>query len=91
VTIAVEGQVADADPSGILVLTVGSKNGVKVGDVLNVKRKVRDVRNPETGKVIRTVTDPVGTVTITQVDGDSSVGKFSGPGKPQIKDIVSNQ
>ncbi len=91
VTVEIEGLVADADPSGTLILNVGSKNGVKVGDVLNVKRKVREVRDPDSGKVIRSVMDPVGTVTITQVDGSSSVGKFSGAGKPEIKDIVTNK
>jgi len=91
VAVDIEGMVADADASGTLILNIGSKNGVKVGDVLNVKRKVREVRDPDSGKVIRSVVDPVGTVTITEVDASSSVGKFSGAGKPQVKDLVTNK
>jgi len=91
VALVIEGLVADADPSGTLILNVGSKNGVKVGDTLNIKRVVRQVHDPDTGKVIRSVEDTVGTVKITQVDASSSVGTFSGPGKPQVKDVVTNQ
>jgi curli biogenesis system outer membrane secretion channel CsgG len=91
VAVVIDGLVADADPSGTLILNVGSKNGLKVGDTLNVKRKVREVRDPDSGKVIRSIEDPVGTVTITQVDSTSAVGKFSGAGKPQVKDVVTNQ
>lgn len=88
--IEINGVVADASPDGTLIVNVGSKNGVKVGDVLNVKRVARVVRDPDSGKVIRSVEDAVGTLTITEVDASSAVGKFSGPGKPQVKDTVSN-
>jgi curli biogenesis system outer membrane secretion channel CsgG len=88
--VEINGVVADASPDGTLIVNVGSKNGVKVGDVLNVKRTARVVRDPDSGKVIRSVEDAVGKVTITEVDASSAVGKFSGPGKPQVKDTVSN-
>jgi curli biogenesis system outer membrane secretion channel CsgG len=91
VVIEVSGLVADAAPDGTLILNVGSRNGIKVGDVLNVRRKVREVRDPDTDKVIRVVEDTIGTVTITEVEAGSAVGKFSGPGTPQVKDSVSNK
>jgi curli biogenesis system outer membrane secretion channel CsgG len=91
VTVEISGLVADAAPDGTLVLNVGSRNGVKVGDTLNVKRKVREVRDPDTGKVLRSIEDNIGTVTITEVEASSAVGRFSGPGKPQVKDTVSNK
>jgi hypothetical protein len=91
VVIEINGVVADAsDPAGV-VINVGSKNGLKVGAVLNVKRKVREVRDPDTDKVIRTIEDNVGTLTITEVDATSAVGKFSGAGKPQVKDVVTSK
>jgi len=91
VTVEIDGLVADAAPDGTLVLNVGSKSGLKVGDTLNVKRKVREVRDPDSGKVLRVIEDSVGTVTITEVEASSSVGKFSGAGTPKVKDTVSNR
>jgi curli biogenesis system outer membrane secretion channel CsgG len=91
VAVQVTGMVADAAPDGTVIINVGSRNGVKVGDTLNVTRKVREVKDPATGKVLRTVEDPVGTVKIMQVDESSATGKFSGTGAPQVKDTVSSK
>ena len=63
---------------------------MKVGDNLAINRKVRDVRDPSSGKVIRSVVDKVGTVKITEVDEASSVGKFTGTGPAKVGDTVSN-
>ena len=49
--VAIDGLVADVSPDGTLIINVGSKGGVKVGDTLAVNRKVREVRDPATGKV----------------------------------------
>jgi hypothetical protein len=89
--VELDGLVADVSPDGTLVLNIGSKSGLKVGDVLGVKRKVREVRDPDSGKVLRSIVDTVGTVTITEVDSSSSVGSLSGPGAPKVKDTVSNR
>jgi len=89
VTVQVSGIVADAGDDGTLIINIGSKNGLKVGDRLDVKRKVRDVKDPTTGKVLRSIEDPVGQMVVTQVDEGSAVGKFSGAGKPQVNDTVS--
>ncbi len=90
VTIAVSGLVADAAPDGTIIINVGSKGGVKVGDTLAIKRKVRDVRDPATGKVLRSIEDPVGSIVITQVDEGSATGKFSGKGAAKVGDTVSS-
>ncbi|HUI53529.1 MAG TPA: CsgG/HfaB family protein [Bryobacteraceae bacterium] len=90
VVIQISGLVADAAPDGTLVINVGSKAGLKVGDRLDVKRKVREVRDPSTGKVIRSIEDPIGTLTITDVDENSAVGKLSGGGPAKVGDTVSN-
>ncbi len=91
VVVSIYGMVADASPDGTLIVNVGSTAGVKVGDVLNVKRHVRDVKDPSTGKVLRSVDDPIGTVTITEVDADSSTGTYSGNGAPHVKDVVTSR
>jgi len=88
-TVQVTGLVADAAPDGTIVINVGSKAGIKVGDRLEVKRKVREIRDPESNKVIRVVEDAIGSITITEVDEGSAVGKFSGSGTPKVGDAVS--
>ena len=84
----IEGLVADAS-GDTLILNVGSKAGVKVGDRLQVTRAIRQVRDPATGKVIRSVEDKLGEVVITEVDESSSTGRYSGsPAK--VGDTVKN-
>lgn len=70
--IVVEGLVAAVD-SGQVILNVGGKAGVKVGDQLNVERVTREIKDPATGKVLRKMTSPVGVVKVTDVDDVSSV------------------
>jgi curli biogenesis system outer membrane secretion channel CsgG len=89
--VKINGVVADASPDGTLIINVGSKDGVKVGDTLAVNRKVRDVKDPTSGRVIRSVVDAVGAITITEVDEASAVGKFSGAGTAKVGDTVSNK
>jgi curli biogenesis system outer membrane secretion channel CsgG len=71
-TIVVEGLVAAVD-SGQVILNVGAKNGVKVGDQLNVERVTKEIKDPSTGKVIRRMATSVGIVKVTDVDDISSV------------------
>jgi curli biogenesis system outer membrane secretion channel CsgG len=71
-TIVVEGLVAAVD-SGQIILNVGAKNGVKVGDQLNVERVTKEIKDPSTGKVIRRLATAVGVVKVTDVDDISSV------------------
>jgi curli biogenesis system outer membrane secretion channel CsgG len=84
-----DGLVADAS-GDTLVLNIGSKVGVHVGDRLQVSRPVRAIRDPSTGKVIRQIEDKVGEVVITEVDESSSVGKYSGSGPAKVGDAVKN-
>jgi curli biogenesis system outer membrane secretion channel CsgG len=85
----VDGLVADAS-GDTLVLNIGSKAGLKVGDHLTVSRPVRAIRDPATGKVIRQIEDKLGEVVITEVDASSSVGKYSGTGQVKVGDAVKN-
>lgn len=87
--VVINGLVADASSADIII-NVGSKAGLKVGDKLNVSRVVRVVKDPATGKPLRSIEDPVGQLTITSVDADSAVGSFSGAGKPQTGDTVKS-
>jgi curli biogenesis system outer membrane secretion channel CsgG len=86
----IDGLVADVSPDGTLIINVGSKAGVKVGDRLQVKRYGREVRDPATNKVLRRMEDLLGTMTVTEVDANSAVGKYSGATMPKVGDGVTN-
>lgn len=90
-TVSIEGMVADAAADGTIVVNVGSAGGVKVGDVLQIKRVSRKITDPATGKVLRQIEDTVGQVKVTEVDAQSAVGKFTGSGQPKVGDVVKNQ
>ncbi len=72
-TINVEGVVASVD-GGQIVLNVGSKMGLKVGDQLTVKRVTKEIKDPTTGKTLRKMTADVGVIKLTDVDEVSAVG-----------------
>ena len=88
-TVAVEGLVADVSGT-TLVLNVGSRAGLKVGDKLHVNRTGREIRDPATGTVIRRVSEKIGEVTVTEIDEQSAVGKFVGTGEVKVGDSVKN-
>ena len=86
---SINGVVADVTGRTIIV-TVGKKVGVNVGDKLEVTRQVRVVKDPATGKVIKAVTDKIGVATVTEVDDDSATATFSGAGAAKVGDVVKN-
>ena len=71
-TITVEGLVAAVD-GGQIVLNVGARAGVKVGDQLTVMRVTKEIKDPATGAVIRRLTSNIGVVKATDVDDSSAV------------------
>jgi curli biogenesis system outer membrane secretion channel CsgG len=88
-TLTISGLVADAT-GNTLIINVGKKAGVKVGDKLTVTRQVRVVKDPTTGKVIKSVEDKVGDATVTEVDDDSATATFTGAGSAKVGDVVKN-
>jgi curli biogenesis system outer membrane secretion channel CsgG len=72
--IKVEGLVAAVDGDQI-VLNVGSKTGIKVGDHLSVERVTSTIKDPTTGAVIRRMTTKLGELEVTDVDDVSAVCK----------------
>jgi len=86
-TIKVEGVVAFVE-MGKVVLNVGSKNGIKVGDQMSVERVSQEIKDPTTGKVLRRMSTEVGKIEISDVDDISAVGKVvSGTGF-KVGDVV---
>jgi len=74
-TIVVDGLVAAVD-GGQIVLNVGAKAGLKVGDQLSVERVTREIKDPATGAVIRRLSTPIGVIQVTDVDDISAVAKI---------------
>lgn len=89
IKLEVNGLVADVS-GNTLILNVGKKAGVKVGDKLTVSRQVRVVKDPSTGKVIKSVEDKVGEAMVTEVDNDSATATFMGSGAAKVGDVVKN-
>ncbi len=84
---SIEGLVADY-AGGTAILNVGSNAGVRVGDRFEIARPTREIRDPATGKVLRTIVDTIGSLVITEVDEVSSVGRYSGDSEPQVGDAA---
>jgi curli biogenesis system outer membrane secretion channel CsgG len=87
VKVSVSGLVADVE-GNTLILNVGTKNGVKVGDRLGVFHKGKEIRDPATGKVLKTINTRLGDVTITEADESSATGTFSGAMPPKVGDVA---
>ena len=84
------GLVADVT-GNTLVLNVGSKDGVKVGDTIDISRPVKTVKDPTSGKVIRTITNKMGTATVTDVDAGSATATYTGSAPAKVGDEVKSQ
>ncbi len=85
--VEVSGVVADVS-GNTLILNVGSKTGLKVGDKLDISRAVRQVKDPATGKVLKTITNRIGEGTVTEIDADSATVTFSGSGPVKVGDVA---
>ena len=80
-----------ADVSGnTLILNVGRKAGLKAGDMVEISRVVRTVKDPATGKVIKAITNKIGNATVTEVDDDSATVTLSGGGPAMVGDAATN-
>ncbi len=90
VKLEINGLVADVT-GNTLIVNVGKKAGIKVGDILDISRPVRVVKDPATGKVLKSITDKIGSATVTEVDDDSATATFSGAGAAKVGDAVKNQ
>ena len=83
----VEAIVADVFGSEV-VFNKGASDGLQPGMVLTVETVVREVTDPETGDVIRRVTQPSGRVELTDVDEQSSLGRIMS-GSMEVGDVAT--
>jgi curli biogenesis system outer membrane secretion channel CsgG len=86
---AVTGLVADVS-GGELTLNVGTRDGVKPGDKLQVRHLVRTIQIPLPGAGVREITEDVGFATVTALEAGSATATFSGKGPVAVGDAVSS-
>ncbi len=82
-----------ADIAGTqVIINKGSSDGFRVGMKVSIERVVRQVKDPETGEVIREVTQKIGEIKLTDVDSKSSEGTIvSSNSTFQVGDIAKPQ
>ena len=68
------GIVADVSDDEITI-NVGSKAGVEVGDIFEVYRKIKEIKDPETGEVIMVKKEKIAEIEITEVVESASVAR----------------
>ena len=79
-----------ADVSGTtLILNVGKVKGVQVGDTVEISRAGRQILDPQTKKVLRTIVEKVGTAKVTEVDDASATATLTGTAAVQVGDQVT--
>jgi len=85
---AVEVEAYVADVSGpSMVISAGGNDGVAVGDVFEVLRVVREVKDPVTKEVLDRVTDKLGEFKVATVRDKIATGTYTGnPSK--VGDVV---
>lgn len=78
-----------ADVSGnTLIVNVGRRSGVQVGDSIEISRPGRTILDPQTKKVLRVMVDRIATAKVIEVDDASATATVSGPGSVQVGDQV---
>ena len=73
----VETRVADVS-GGTMVIAAGASDGVNVGETFEILKVLREVKDPVTKEVLDTVTQPMGTMTITSVRDKIAMGTYTG-------------
>ena len=73
----VEGRVADVS-GNTLVINAGANDGVNVGEIFEILKVVREVKDPVTKEVLDAVTEKTGEMTITSVRDKIATGTYSG-------------
>ena len=88
---AITGKVA-AFVSNKIYLNIGAAAGVKSGMVFVIGRVVQEIKDPDTGKVLDVVTEPICEITINDVKESSCSGPITsalGGGQPKPGDTAT--
>ena len=78
-----------ADITGNLItINKGSESGFKSGMNLSIERVVKEVKDPQTGKVLRSITSPIGRVELIEVSNGYATGKIVSGSGFKVQDIA---
>jgi len=71
-----------------IILNKGKTEGYKVGMTLDIERVTQVVKDPQTGKVLRQMTQKIGTIKLVDSDDGSSVGAVLRGSQFKVGDIA---
>lgn len=78
-----------ADITGNLItINKGSESGFRTGMNLSIERVVKEVKDPQTGKVLRSITSPVGRVELIEVSNGYATGKIVSGSGFKVQDVA---
>jgi curli biogenesis system outer membrane secretion channel CsgG len=83
----VAGTVADVTDN-TLVVNIGSRSGLQIGDKLEITRMLRLIVDPKTGKILKPVTQNIGEGTVVDINAEFATLSFSGEGTAKIGDTA---
>jgi curli biogenesis system outer membrane secretion channel CsgG len=83
----VEGKIADVT-GGQITVNVGKVNGLAVGDKLQVMRAFKTITDPDTGKVLKTLSNTIAVLNLDAVDKDSATGSVVKGSGAKVGDTV---
>ncbi len=72
----------------LITVNKGSESGFKSGMNLSIERIVKEVKDPQTGKVLRSITSPIGRVELIEVSNGYATGKIVSGSGFKVKDIA---
>jgi curli biogenesis system outer membrane secretion channel CsgG len=81
------GTVADVTDN-ILVVNIGNRSGLQIGDKLEITRTLRLIVDPKTGKILKPVTENIGEGTVVEMNAEFATLSFSGEGTARIGDVA---
>lgn len=85
---AVDALVADV-AGDLIILNKGSRDGYREGMKVSIERVSKEIKDPETGEVIRRLTEKIGMIELTDVDAKSSLGKIVSGANFQVGDMAT--
>jgi hypothetical protein len=78
-----------ADITGNLItINKGSESGFKTGMNLSIERVVKEVKDPQTGKVLRSITSPIGRVELIEVSNGYATSKIVSGAGFKVQDVA---
>jgi len=71
------GRVVDIADDGLIYINAGDNSGIQVGDFFMIERVTKILTDPETGEVLSTQKQEIGSIQITNVEEKIAYGPYS--------------